>query len=771
MTRNILLHRCAALLGAVILAACVESTPQPQNQTIEPTIFVATLQPNAEQTDAATAEPTLIQSNIEPTPTAPSLVSTDPYLSYGPLPEGAILRISGTRPDRDNRSPLGTYYVISDAAGLRVYRISTDELVWAVRGSGIIEDAAFSSDDLWLAATMLGKLIIWNAATGEQVITLGEGDEYVRALAWSPDRTVLAYSVYSHEEQSGLFVYDLSTDQHLYTILADEQEDVDHILWTSDGTLLITAEYTHPQVNNAITIRDAATGAPIHRLAWGTEPAGAGSEGSISNIYLTPDETRLVAVYGYSGGDTQWLYQTAVVWDIASGEIVHLLNADLVWDVTFSPDGTQIAVSEAYEYGSADDRTVTAKVWDLETGSVVFNFPAIQEHENPYGVEDADWSPDGRYFAAIFDGEISVWDAASGAFVWALDDQNVGSTLYWSEDSQTLMAGGKIWDINTGLLIGTGADPTAVPGIIDDMAWSPDGSIIATISEVIALWDARTGENLRVLYDETLEVRWNGTQARSISFSQDGTLLVTASGQRISLWSMPDGVLLHTIEVEGDEFLIRDAALSPDGDQIAVVGRDTLKVLDVATGQQIGGENRADTAAVTWSPDGNSVIWTALPDYLYVWDMVSGKALNDLEIPSLDSTFLSSLAWSSDGIYLAAGSASVESAAKIVIWDIRTRTIVQTLEGQPHSIAGLAWSPDGTKLASAGGHTSADYGTYFFRPGIYDGSLILWDIAAGTPITALYGHTAEVQSVAFSPDGQYLASGSADGTVLVWDVP
>jgi WD40 repeat protein len=79
---------------------------------------------------------------------------------------------------------------------------------------------------------------------------------------------------------------------------------------------------------------------------------------------------------------------------------------------------------------------------------------------------------------------------------------------------------------------------------------------------------------------------------------------------------------------------------------------------------------------------------------------------------------------------------------------------VQTLAGHTDDVLSVAISPDGRIIAS----------------GSVDNKIILWDVARGTRIQTFAGHTADVSSVAFSPDGRTLASGSFDDTIILWDV-
>src|SRR3954454_9249851 len=80
--------------------------------------------------------------------------------------------------------------------------------------------------------------------------------------------------------------------------------------------------------------------------------------------------------------------------------------------------------------------------------------------------------------------------------------------------------------------------------------------------------------------------------------------------------------------------------------------------------------------------------------------------------------------------------------------------LLATLQGHTEGVTSVAFSPDGKMLAS----------------GSNDETIKLWDVQAGKEHATLKGHTNEVTSVAFSPDGKTLASASLDGTVRLWDV-
>ena len=107
-----------------------------------------------------------------------------------------------------------------------------------------------------------------------------------------------------------------------------------------------------------------------------------------------------------------------------------------------------------------------------------------------------------------------------------------------------------------------------------------------------------------------------------------------------------------------------------------------------------------------------------------------------------------SVAFSPNGTMLASGSQD----STIKLWNVKKKENITTLEGHTHIVSTVAFSPDGTLLASGGR------------------DIKLWDIVTRRNVATLSGHTGGVYSVAYSPDGTTLASGAQDSTIKLWDV-
>ena len=85
---------------------------------------------------------------------------------------------------------------------------------------------------------------------------------------------------------------------------------------------------------------------------------------------------------------------------------------------------------------------------------------------------------------------------------------------------------------------------------------------------------------------------------------------------------------------------------------------------------------------------------------------------------------------------------------------MQTDTYIRGLIGHTNNVVSVVFSPDGKILAS----------------GSWDNTICLWDVRTGIFLLTLAGHTGWVSSVVYSSDGKTLASGSFDGTVLLWEL-
>jgi len=170
------------------------------------------------------------------------------------------------------------------------------------------------------------------------------------------------------------------------------------------------------------------------------------------------------------------------------------------------------------------------------------------------------------------------------------------------------------------------------------------------------------------------------------------------------------------------------------------------------------GGHTAKVPKVLFTPDGRELISVSLDQTIRVWDVATGEAVRVLRPPigPGGEGMLYAAALAPDGRTLAvAGSGWLkEQRWPIYLIALDTGRIALVLKGHESAITSLAFSPDGARLASGSGDHTAR----------------VWDAATGACERVLEGHTKVVYGVAFSPDGARLATASLDTTGRVWDV-
>ncbi|KAJ5652726.1 hypothetical protein N7507_010152 [Penicillium longicatenatum] len=278
-------------------------------------------------------------------------------------------------------------------------------------------------------------------------------------------------------------------------------------------------------------------------------------------------------------------------------------------------------------------------------------------------------------------------------------------------------------------------------GSIQSIAWSPDGSLLASGSndKTVRVWDPATGQTVSTLEghsDSVFSIAWSPDGSRLASGSYDTTVRV---------WDPTTGQTVSTLEGHGS---VQSIAWSPDGKRLASGSYDTtVRVWDPTTGQPVSTlEGHGSIQSIAWSLDGSRLASVSYDKTVRVWDPTTGQPISTLE-GHID--FIYSIAWSPDGSRLTSGS----NDKTVRVWDPTTSQTISTLEGHSDLVYSIAWSPDGSRLAS----------------GSYDTTVRVWDPTTGQTVSTLEGHSDLVYSIAWSPDGSRLASGSYDTTVRVWD--
>jgi WD40 repeat protein len=552
-------------------------------------------------------------------------------------------------------------------------------------------------------------------------------------------------------------------------------------------------------------------------------------EGITGNIYdwalsvkWSPDGKHLLTVSG-----DRWKLGSQdfdlILWDALTGELITTIDIPNLAKPEEGDQGTGVSnypTSSAGAYAPETGRLATlagddsAIIWDASFLEAEFT---LTGHTND--VNAVAWSPDERYVAtASEDGTARIWDAQTGGEVLVLQGHEGGvNALVWSPGGDQLATAGddgtvRFWDTGNGMIVRT---LEAKAGIVWSLAWSPDGIYLATGTEdtVIRIWEIKSGEMFAILKGHTdfisalawspvddrlasADARntsriWNvkpSTAAQTLPYrtvadfdwSSDGRYLAIPAGDvgwhgtnepgALAIWDANLGKPVTNNLETILNYSYMEADYSPDDGLLLVTGfrswpetitdMEAMHIFDAHSGMLIKSFTITDGHWIRshgWSPDGSVVAGGNTNGVLYLWDFQTGELLNTLVGHTQEGMMINYVEWSPDGMKIA--TAGDDSTARI--WDAGTgEQLLVLAHEQPSYVWAVAWSPDGTRLLSTSGNE--DFGAK-------DTTIRIWDAESGAELLVIRGHTRQVTTASWSPDGKRIVSASSDGTTRIWD--
>lgn len=515
-------------------------------------------------------------------------------------------------------SPDGQQLLVGGFGTVNLFDTASARLVRSFEGhDASVNSVAYSPDAKQILSSDDSKAILWDIATGNQVLVF-PFTSAVLTTAFAPDgRTLLlgGGDFLQGGENGFLELRDRSTGKLLY-ILRGHSKAVLSANFSLDGRQLVSGGD-----DETLRVWDVATGKAIQTIE--------SKLGAVLSVALSPNGTQVLSGHAATVGPK------LALWDIQRGRIVRNFEgfATVVTSVTFSPLGDQLLTVDWGDtvnvWGTTDGRLLkrlvghriatlssdgtkllsvkptkpaTFQLFDASNNSALRTFEGHTEPINKLAL-----SPDGRL-------------AASGAghpFTTDTKDFGIG-----------------IWEIKTGKRLRTLGGHS---GSVSDVGFSADGRVIfsASSDQTLKVWEVASGKLLTTL-------KGHSGAVRAAMFTPDGQQLVSVSEDHTAkIWNVGRGEIARTLE--GHTGIVWSVALSPDGRWILTGSDDqSLLLWDRATGAQVRSfqGHQSSIFSVAFSPDSKRVASSSMDGTTRIWDALTGREIVRL-FASTDGGWLS----------------------------------------------------------------------------------------------------------------------------------
>ncbi|KAF9538476.1 WD40 repeat-like protein [Agrocybe pediades] len=415
--------------------------------------------------------------------------------------------------------------------------------------------------------------------------------------------------------------------------------------------------------------------------------------------------------------------------------------------------------------------SVYQNYWSKTNGLMVVDGTSLTQQRNgPLGVwksgsrvNTVAFSPDGNTFASgSLGGVLDIRDVQSGEMVFSHSLEDRGSILVvvFSPDNFKMATGSKngdvrIWDVQTASLIATRWPSKKDESSVFALAFSGDSEKLALYSgSTLVVWDLSSGEVIFGPFESG-----NLLPYSSIAFTlDDAKILFVSDIGMVHVLNVHTGSdLAEPIEATEDAGQLTSTAISPDRTMFAV-GYDggTIYIWDTHAGTTMHGPftgHNGRISALVFSHDGKEFVSGSYDKTIRIWDIDTGDVVAGPFEGHTGSIL--SLALSSDGTKIVSGSGSSDCSVRL--WNVSATSesdIVPPCQSVTGGVDTVAWSPDGQRIASKQ----------------YDGTVVVWSAENGeAAVIEPFSYSPGISSIAFSPDGSRISAGTRDGNVASWD--
>ncbi|WP_051944971.1 WD40 repeat domain-containing serine/threonine protein kinase [Verrucomicrobium sp. BvORR106] len=453
-------------------------------------------------------------------------------------------------------------------------------------------------------------------------------------------------------------------------------------------------------------------------------------EGSVAQIAMSPDGTRMATVSGKTSG-------TLDVWDVDLGSRMRppTRPGGKLLDCTFSPEGRRLAVASHDAY---------ARVFDVASG-----LPLTESMRHSGAVMEVHFSGDGRRVAtsAVGDGNARIWDGYTGLPAWPwICHPSSSPYARISADGSSVLTGGEDGALRLWRTPVEGpAKVTANHGAkVVTAAQGAAGRLILSLGAdgLVRLWNRATG-------DLTALIQPSSPPA-AVELSQDENWVVTGGENgMVQVWDSRTGKpALPDLRHGGRRILQVQFAAS--GEEFFSLGEEgSLKLWNRRTGMPLARqlEQAGTLIRATYDATGERLLAADTEHKVGCWEVRSGSPASEkIRLPRR----IDHLAFSSDGKRWLTASLGNGSFAQV--WDAVTLQPIGPMLSPGRTFCATL-SPDGATVVTCGADNTAR----------------IWNAASGGRVGRNMTHSGHVFRSVFSPDGRMVATCSDDGTARVWD--